>query len=137
VLVPYKERDFAAYFEAYTSKGGEGVVIKNPESIYHSHRSSRKVDFWKRCKRTVTEDYVLMHIERTPKNQLTGAWGLYCDGKLLRVFRAMVPKHLLTTANCETLVAEFRGWGMNEDRVLRHASFVRVRTDKLPKSCTF
>jgi hypothetical protein len=137
VLVPYKERDFEAYFKSYTDKGGEGIVLKDPRSIYESHRASRKVDFWKRCKRIVTEDYVLMHIERTPKNQLTGAWGLFRDGKLFRVFRAMVPKQLLTEANCGTLVAEFRGWGMNEDRVLRHASFVRVRADKLPKSCSF
>jgi hypothetical protein len=126
---------FRERYEAWIEAGGEGCVLKRKDSLYGTTRSDGKSDLWHRCKKTVTEDYVLCGIGKTAGGVPAGLWGLMINGKLKKVMQKGCPEHLLVPANIGKLVAEFMGWERFDSGALRHAQFVRVRDDKTPAMC--
>jgi ATP-dependent DNA ligase len=142
-MLPFVSKDFRAFYDHVVARGEEGIVLKHTQSSYRTARSDGKTDAWLRCKRWITEDYVLMGTEMTPGGKYTapkptGVWGLHdAQGNLQRVFAAPAkPEELhLNPTNHGVLVAEFMGWGKMKSGALRHAQFVRVRTDKMPQDC--
>jgi hypothetical protein len=142
VNVEVQYDSFEKRYHEWIEFGYEGVVLKPPQSVYSTHRSDGKTDQWIRCKRWVTGDYVLCGLEFTPGGkykgpELTGAWGLYKNGKLERVMKAAPPDpSLLRKENIGKLVVEFKGWAKFRSGALRHAQAIRVRMDKGPRSCT-
>lgn len=134
-VVPYFTDKFRERYEAFIAEGLEGVVLKRKDSLYTTPRADGKTDLWHRCKARVTEDYVLCGIGHTKGGQLSGLWGLYKGGQLKKVMQARCSEKLLVHENVGKLVAEFMGWARFESGALRHAQFVRVRTDKTPLMC--
>jgi ATP-dependent DNA ligase len=134
-IVQAYEDKFRERYEAWLEAGLEGCVLKRKDSVYWTPRSDGKTDLWHRCKKRVTEDYVLCGIGKTKGGQPAGLWGLYKGGKLTEVFQKQCPEKFLIPANVGKLVAEFMGWQRMDSGALRHAQFVRVRTDKTPAMC--
>lgn len=134
--LPVSDACFRKFYDGVVDAGGEGIVLKAIKSPYSVANADGKADFWVRCKRWLTGDYVLMEVGKTPSGVPTGVWGLYKGGKLKRTMQAACPGELLTQANVGVLVAEFKGWAKFKSGALRHASFVRVRTDKTAEQCT-
>lgn len=141
-VLPYQQTGFRDYYDHMVACGEEGVVLKNKHSTYITNRSDGKTDLWLRCKRWVTEDYVLMGVTKTPGGayslpQLTGVWGLYSKGKLVPVLQASAgPTDVhLNPDNFGKVVAEFMGWARFKSGALRHAQFVRLRSDKQASEC--
>lgn len=134
-LLPYTAKGFRSFYDTVIENDGEGVVLKRADSLYQVSNADGKADFWVRCKRWLTGDYVLMAVGATPSGVPTGVWGLYKGGKLTRAMQAACPGELLTAANVGVLVVEFKGWAKFRSGALRHASFVRVRTDKTAMQC--
>lgn len=126
---------FSERYAAWVESGLEGCVIKRKDAVYGSSKSDGKSEHWHRCKRTLTEDFVLVGVGKTPGGQLTGHWGGYRDGKLVKVQTGRCPEKLLIAANIGTLVVEFMGWQKMDSGALRHGQFVRVRTDKTAAMC--
>lgn len=142
-LTPTVVRDFRKAYDEMTAAGMEGIVLKRIDSTYRTARSDGKTNVWLRCKKWVTEDYVLMGVTLTPGGaygtpQPTGIWGLYDKtGRLTPVLQASCkPKELMQdTSKWGVLVAEFQGALRFKSGSLRHAQFVRFREDKMPEDC--
>jgi hypothetical protein len=134
-LLSVSHGGFAKLYEETCSNGGEGIVLKAIDSIYNTHRADGKADFWVRCKRWFTMDYVLFDLGKTPGGTLTGIWGLFRKGKLTRTMQASCPTEFLLPENVGKLVVEFKGWRLFKSGALRHASYSRVRTDKGATEC--
>jgi ATP-dependent DNA ligase len=49
-LIPQYTNAFAAVYEGIILEGGEGVVLKHRESVYHSKLKSQKTGMWLKCK---------------------------------------------------------------------------------------
>jgi len=135
-LLDAKPSGFQQLYDATCQDGGEGIVLWDANSLYSTHRADGKTDLMIRCKRWLTGDYVLWKLGTTPSGVLTGEWGLMKGGKLTRTMKATCPAEYLIEENVGKLVCEFKGWAKFKSGALRHASFVRVRTDKAPESCT-
>jgi len=135
-LLQTSTQGFAKLYDEACAGGDEGIVLKAMSSHYGTHRADGKADFWVRCKRWFTMDYVLHSIGATPSGCITGVWGLYKGGKLTRTMQAACPAEFLSPENVGKLVVEFKGWKKFKSGALRHASFVRVRTDKPAEHCT-
>jgi len=136
-LVPRFTDKFQARYEEWIANGLEGCVLKRATSRYSTVRSDGKTDLWHRCKKRVTEDYVLCGLGKTPGGSLTGLWGLFKKGKLTQVLKANAPKDILQEANVGKVVCEFMGWARFDSGALRHGQFVRIREDKTPEMCVF
>jgi hypothetical protein len=134
-LLAVSHNGFAKLYDDACAGGDEGIVLKAVESHYGTHRADGKADFWVRCKRWFTMDYVLFGIGKTPSGAITGEWGLFKKGKLARTMQASCPVEFLSPDNIGKLVVEFKGWKLFKSGALRHASFARVRTDKPASAC--
>lgn len=49
-IVPEYPTGFSAVYEAVILQGGEGVVLKNTQSLYHSSTKDQKTALWVKCK---------------------------------------------------------------------------------------
>jgi ATP-dependent DNA ligase len=141
-LVPSYGDRFRARYDEWVAQGFEGLVAKTRDSLYRTSRLDGKLDAWKRVKRIVTEDYVLMGFGMTPGGktslpQRNGLWGLWKDGKLTKVMQTGCPMEYLIEENVGKLVCEFKGWQRFKSGALQHPQFVRVRKDKQPGECVF
>jgi hypothetical protein len=126
IVESYSDK-FRQRYDEWVENGLEGVVLKRKTSGYVQGKSNE----WHRCKRTLTEDYVLVGVGFTDGGQLTGHWGGYRNGKLVHVMTGRCPEKYLKDPKCiGSLVAEFMGWQKMKSGALRHGQFVRVRTDK-------
>jgi ATP-dependent DNA ligase len=139
-LVPTFTDRFRERWDAIVAGGGEGCVLKRAESLYRTTRLDGKTDLWRRCKAQLTVDYVLMGFAMTPGGkaktpQKTAKWGLFKDGELVECLQAGPPKEYLEDKYVGNLVCEFKGNVLFRSGSLRHARFVRVRTDKQPGEC--
>lgn len=140
LLVPMFTDKFRARYDQWIKEGYEGCVIKLKNSLYQTSRSDGKTNEWLRCKKHVTEDYVLVGIGQTPGGKFKapspiGIWGLYIGGVLKPVMRGNCPPEYYDPQFFGKLVCEFRGWEKFESGSIRHAQFVRVREDKPPEQC--
>jgi len=52
-LAPQYDKGFAAVFESIVLDGGEGVVLKNEMSLYHTSLKTQKTGLWIKCKPVV------------------------------------------------------------------------------------
>lgn len=136
-LVPYFTDKFRERYEQWLDEGMEGCVLKRANSKYWTPRVDGKTDLWHRCKKVLTEDYVLMDIGKTPSGVPTGVWGLFKHGKMTRIFQKGCPDDLLQEKYVGKVVCEFMGWYRHDSGALRHAQFVRVRPDKTPEMCVW
>lgn len=127
---------FRALYDQAVADGHEGVVLWDRTAPYAASRGDGKADTVIRCKRHFTKDYVLFALARTPSGVLTGEWGLYKNGKLSRTMQAACPPEFLRQENVGRLVVEFKGAKLFKSGAFRHASYVRVRTDKPAEQCT-
>jgi hypothetical protein len=139
-LVPHFNREFLPLYQRWIGEGFEGCVVKHVDSTALPTRLDGKIREWARCKKMVTDDFVLMGLEWTDggmsgDKRRTGVWGLYSNGELVRVMRAGAPEGLLKEKYIGTLVCEFKGWERMDSGALRHAQFLRVRKDKGPDAC--
>lgn len=143
VLTPCAYDRFRERYYEWIEQGLEGVVVKKMDSVYPvMQRSDGKSEEWFRCKRHVTEDFLLVGLSTTPggkysKPVVTGQWGFWNDGKLEAVMttKSKVPKDVLVPENVGKYVAEFQGWKRFESGALQHAQFSRPRPDKEPEMC--
>lgn len=144
VLVETHFFGFAALYERVMAENGEGVVLKRCDSLYRTTRSDGKTDQWLRCKKLLTDDYVLIGFAMTPGGktsapQKTGVWGLWdsTKNKYVPVLKSGTADNasLLVDENVGRLVAEFKGYERFSSGALRHAGFVRTRPDKQPGEC--
>jgi hypothetical protein len=136
-LVSTHVANFKRLYDAWVALGGEGLVLKRKGTTYRTNRSDGKTEEQVRCKRMITEDYVLVGIGKTPKGQPAGLWGLYSDGKLVEIFQKGCPVGLLKPEYVGKIVCEFKGWKRFKSGALQHAQFLRVRRDKSPDMCVF
>lgn len=143
-LVQSYRADFKLLYTEWVLEGLEGCVIKKLESSYRTTRQDGKTNEWLRCKKFVTEDYVLLGFAMTPggkagKPQKTGCWGLWDEkkAKWVECLRSGTNDNetLLTDDNVGKLVSEFRGWERFRSGAVRHAQFVRIRPEKQPGEC--
>lgn len=143
-LVPTHTTGFAALYARVMAEDGEGVVIKRLDSQYRTTRLDGKTDQWLRCKKLLTDDYVLIGFTMTPGGktsapQKTGVWGLWdqSKSKFVKVLQSGTGNDqvLLVDENLGKLVAEFKGFERFKSGALRHAGFVRTREDKQPGEC--
>jgi bifunctional non-homologous end joining protein LigD len=111
-------------------RDAEGVMFKLHTSPY---RSGRTKD-WVKLKFTRTTDVVIMEMNRKDKAEAVTV-GVYADGTLQEVGGLRIAgKHLPFVA--EGYVVEVRYLYLTEDNKLYQPTFVRVRNDKSPTSCT-
>jgi ATP-dependent DNA ligase len=136
-LVPYFTDKFRQRYDEWLEQGFEGCVLKRADSKYFTPRVDGKTDLWHRCKKRLTEDYVLCGIGKTPGGAPAGLWGLFKNGKLTQVFQKNCPDNLLQEKYVGKVVCEFMGWERFASGALRHAQFVRVRPDKTPEMCVW
>lgn len=134
-LVTYFTDKFRARYDEWLAQGLEGCVLKRADSKYATPRTDGKTDLWHRCKKRLTEDYVLCGIGKTKGGALAGLWGLFKNGKLTQVFQKGCPENLLQEKYVGKVVCEFMGWERFDSGALRHAQFVRARPDKTPEMC--
>lgn len=143
-LVPsYRDR-FRERYDQLIADGYEGCVLKSLVSKYETTRSDGKRSDWFRCKKFLTDDFVLIGIGMTKGGkyappQETGIWGLW-DPRLkqfVEVFRSRssVPDGVICEANVGRYVAEWGGWERFASGALRHAQHVRRRLDKPADAC--
>ena len=134
---------FRAFFDQIMSEKGEGIVLKQLSSQYRVTNQSGKTDKWLRCKKLLTDDFVLIGFGMTPGGKTcapskTGVWGLWdtAKDKYVEVLRAGTDDdaNLLIDAHIG-LVAEFKGNERFKSGALKHARFVRVRPDKQAAEC--
>ncbi|QQG48213.1 MAG: ATP-dependent DNA ligase [archaeon] len=117
-------------------KGGEGVVVKNPESAYGQPGS------WLKLKRFDTVDCFVVDFEETKEMRQTGvarSWwvGVYDDagqvvdlGKVGSTFEKVDPRQVKKGS-----VVEIRFQELTRDKKLRAPYILRVRHDKTPEEC--
>lgn len=131
---------FRERYEEIIANGGEGCVLKRADALYRTTRLDGKTDSQVRCKKHVSEDYILIGFAMTPGGKAkipkqTARWGLYKDGNLVECLQACPPAEYLKPELVGKLVCEFQGYERFRSGALRHAQFVRVREDKDPESC--
>jgi len=117
-------------------KGGEGLMVKNPESSYGQRNS------WLKLKRYDTIDCFIVDYEETQEMKRTGvphSWhiGVYDDsgqvvklGKVGSFVEKVDPRQVK-----KGTVVELRFQEVTDDMKLRAPFILRVRHDKAPEEC--
>jgi len=118
------------------SKGGEGIIVKNPSSVYGQRNS------WLKLKRFDTVDCFIIGVERTLEMDRSGvphSWfiGLYDEndrvleiGKVGTYLKDVDP----TKINIGTVV-EIQYQEFTEDKKLRGPFIIKIREDKMKEEC--
>ena len=129
-------KEILAFKEEVISKGGEGLVVKNPASTYGQTNS------WLKMKRYDTIDCFVIDYEETQEMRRTGvprSWyvGVYDDngnrvnlGKVGSFVEKVDPRRVLLGA-----VVEVRFQEITNDLKLRAPFILRLRHDKTPREC--
>ena len=119
-------------------KGGEGIVVKNPESSYGQPKS------WLKLKRFDTVDCFVTGVAETKEMRMTGiprSWSLavYDDdnrlvdiGKVGSMVERVDPRHVKKGS-----VLEVRFQEVTRDKKLRAPFILRIRHDKTPEECLY
>ena len=119
-------------------KGGEGIVVKNPESSYGQPKS------WLKLKRFDTVDCFVTGVVETNEMTMTGiarSWSVavYDDGGQLvdlgnvgSMVERVDPRHVKKGS-----VLEVRFQEVTRDRKLRAPFILRIRHDKTPEECLY
>ena len=122
--------------EEMVRNGGEGLMVKNPESSYGQH------DSWLKLKRYDTIDCFVIDYEETPEMKKTGiphSWriGVYDDngqvvnlGKVGSFVEKVDPRQVKKGS-----VVEVRFQEVTDDLKLRAPFILRVRHDKTADEC--
>jgi ATP-dependent DNA ligase len=117
-------------------KGGEGIVVKNPESSYGQPKS------WLKLKRFDTIDCFVIGTQETPEMKRTGvarSWtvGVYDDGGQVvelgnvgSMVEKVDPRQVKKGS-----VLEVRFQEVTKDNKLRAPFILRIRHDKTPDEC--
>jgi ATP-dependent DNA ligase len=117
-------------------RGGEGILVKNPESAYGERNS------WLKLKRFDTIDCFVTGFEETKEMRQTGiphSWriAVYDDfgqvvelGKVGSYIEKIDPRQVK-----EGTVVELRFQEVTEDLKLRAPFIIRIRHDKTPSEC--
>lgn len=117
-------------------KGGEGIVVKNPESSYGQRNS------WLKLKRFDTLDCFVTGFQETQELKRTGiarSWsvGVYDDngrvielGNVGSMVERVDPRYVKKGS-----VIEVRFQEVTRDRKLRAPFILRIRHDKTPEEC--
>ena len=117
-------------------KGGEGIVVKNPESKYGQPKA------WLKLKRFDTVDCFVIDYQSTQEMKRTGiprSWsvGVYDDqgrvvelGNVGSMVEKVDPRHVKKGS-----VVEIRFQEVTRDRKLRAPFILRIRHDKTPGEC--
>ncbi len=138
--VPYKlaksSDKIMALRNDMVEKGGEGIVVKNPESSYGQPNS------WLKVKRFDTIDCFVIDIQETQELKRTGiarSWsvGVYDDdgqvvnlGNVGSTVERVDPRHVKKGS-----VIEVRFQEVTRDKKLRAPFILRIRHDKTPGEC--
>jgi ATP-dependent DNA ligase len=117
-------------------KGGEGVVVKNPQSSYGQPRS------WLKLKRFDTIDVFVTGITETKEMRMTGiarSWSVAVnddDGQVIEIgnvgsmVEGVDPRKVKKGS-----VLEVRFQEVTKDKKLREPFILRIRHDKTPEEC--
>jgi ATP-dependent DNA ligase len=128
--------DILRFKEEMVRKGGEGAMVKNPESSYGQHNS------WLKLKRYDTIDCFVMDYEETGEMKKTGvphSWriGVYDGsgqvvnlGKVGSFVEKVDPRQVK-----KGTVVELRFQEVTDDLKLRAPFILRIRHDKTPDEC--
>jgi len=130
------------HFNDIIDHGGEGIVLKNIDSLYHPGKRPENV--WYKMKKTVTHDFVVMGFTEGKGKYLGMVGSIMCGawkkGQLVHICNASGmtdgerqymtddPKSWLD------MVVEVSGFE-NTDKSIKEPQFVRVRYDKNSKEC--
>ena len=146
------ERNFERAYAEIVSAGGEGVVLKHRNGLYHPGKRTKD---WIKIKRQTTVDVVLLSAipvqgkgvvaERVGTPDAVGAleYGVYKDGALTRIGTVgglEDEERKMFAEEIESLVGttiEISGQEIGKNGALRHPKFIRLRPDKLPTECTW
>jgi ATP-dependent DNA ligase len=136
-------REPAKLWAAWTKVGGEGVILKRPDSTYQIGRRSPD---WMKRKVWMTVDVVITGVTNKPTYTRTGyaggnwalTYGFYepdqgkvvQSGQGLKVGKKDVLEKLIGQ------IAEVKCCAVMETGGLRHAGFLRWRADKRVEECT-
>ena len=118
-------------------KGGEGVVVKNPDSTYGQPNS------WLKLKRFDTVDCFIIDYEQTQEMKKSGiprSWwvGVYDDGRVLNLGKVGSSVEKVDPRQVKKgSVVEIRFQELTRDKKLRAPFILRIRHDKTPEECLF
>jgi ATP-dependent DNA ligase len=128
-LVPVTD-DAATLYETWVGWGGEGIVLKEPTSIY---RPGMRSPAWLKVKPTVTLEVVVTGGSLEPIQW--GDWGLAVmleiaykhprDGKVIQIRQAIRIRRDEPFTLSAGERAELVCWGVMPSGMLRHPLFVR------------
>ncbi len=138
--VPYKiaksSDKIMALRNEMVEKGGEGIVVKNPESTYGQSNS------WLKMKRFDTIDCFVMDFQETQELKRTGiarSWsvGVYDErGQVINLGNVGSTVEKVDPRNVKKgSVIEVRFQEVTRDRKLRAPFILRIRHDKTPEEC--
>lgn len=129
---------FIAAYRSVVANGGEGLMLKKKSSTACPSNQAGKIDEWVKVKKMETQDVVLVGFHRTPKNGITGAWGMWntVSKKFIEVMRGgVLGFELEDRGKFLNRVAEFEGFEVQDSGALASPHFVRWRDDKVPCDC--
>jgi ATP-dependent DNA ligase len=119
-------------------RGGEGIVVKNPESKYGEPNS------WLKLKRFDTVDVFIIDYQDTQELRMTGvarSWsvGVYDDnGKVVDLGNVGSTVERVDPRQVKKgMVVEVRFQEVTRDRKLRAPFIIRIRHDKKPDECLY
>lgn len=134
MIVRQSNKNFVDFYNHVMSGGGEGLVLKKVNSIYKSHRSSGKVDFWIRAKEERFIDVFVMSHKLSQKGLDQLEVGIWDNDRLKRIQTILCPKGY-APEDLIGKVVEIRGAEMMESGAIRHGRFERIRHDKTKTMC--
>lgn len=145
--------DKVELFNTIIEAGGEGIVIKNKNSLYEEGKRS---DNWIKWKKEKTYDVVITGFTEPEKYSVTGEiskyykkgwigavkYGVYDKGKLIEIGQTSGMSDEIREDMSKNKdkyigkVMEVAGLEVTKDGVIRHPRFKEVREDKDPKEAT-
>jgi len=137
-----EDTDFAELFREVIANGGEGLMLKEKDSIYmpdNPTSKSRKFGKWMKAKKVLTKEFVVVREVAAEKGGRGAKLGLFVGGKLKEVMQMQLPPAVLDRCHAEGLfkkmVIEAKGNEEFKSGAIRHANFLRVREGRPPESC--
>lgn len=131
-----------AIYENYVRLGGEGVMLKNVDSLYTE--GARPAKHWYKVKKFQTADVVITGFQEG-QGKYTGMigavkFGVYSNGSLTEIGQCSgmtdEVRESMTRREFKLVghVMEIKYFGLTAG-TYRHPQFMRLRTDKLPEQC--